>query len=399
MMKKILMLLLLLAIFFSFLNQYGFTPDYSAYSMTKICEQLPTYNIGDLKDTKVLYLSNSIVVLDYYSNQKVSIPCSSRTLPSLPVMDNTGTKIAYKESRSDPNLWVYNTETGGAVQIPLGYTGSQWDLHNLHNIPRFSPDGEQLAYLHSNSSDDYSLSVADTGGSWKKDLMTGIADLSYYDWNPDNKRIAILAKAGGNERSSIYIVDSAGSDIIKIKENVETKHSILDRLSQWNPAGLDGLCQWNPAGTNIAYISAGNISIITADGSQEHQLTDDGNTFLLRWSPTGDKIAYLTRDGLGQEYETGHVKKGEYSRLHLINPDGTGHEEIFSEYTEGYLNVLPFTWTEDGKGIILFNSEGGYLMDLEKPAGYDPALIALIALGVAIVACAVSIILEYYRRA
>ena len=397
MMKKLLLLLLLLAVFFSFLNQYGFTPDYSAYSMTKVCEQLPTYNIGDLKDTKVLYLSSTPIVLDYYSNQKVSIPCSGITIPSFPVMDSTGTKVAYRPY-SDPNLWIYTTETGGAVQIPLGYTGSRWEWDH-HNIPRFSPDGEQLGYLHSISSNNYSLSVADTDGSWKKDLMTGIADLSYYDWNPDNKRIAILAKEGGNERSSIYIVDSADSDIIKIKENVETKQSILDGLYLWNPVGLDGLCQWNPAGTNIAYISAGNIFTITADGSQERQVTDDGNTFFLQWSPTGDKIAYLTRDGLGQEYETGHVKKGEYSRLHLINPDGTGHEEIFAEYTEGYLNELPFTWAEDGKGIILFNIEGGYLMDLEKPAGYEPALIALVALGVAIVACTVSIILEYDRRA
>lgn len=365
--------------------------------MTKVCEQLPTYNIGDLKDTKVLYLSGNshITVLDYYSNQEVSIHCRG-VLLSFPVMDNTGTKVAYR-SYSDPNLWVYSTETGGAVQIPLGYTGSRWEW-DLHNIPRFSPDGEQLAYLQSNSSENYSLSVADAGGSWKKDLMTGIANLSYYDWNPDNRRIAILAKAGGNERASIYIVDSADSDITKIKENVETKHSILDGLCQWSPAGLDGLCQWNPAGTNIAYMSAGNIFTITADGSHEHQLTDDGNTFLLKWSPTGDKIAYLTRDGLGQGYETGQVKKGEYSRLHLINPDGTGHEEIFAEYTEGFLNVLPFTWTEDGKGIVLFNHEGGHLMDLEKAAGYDPALIALFALCVAIVMCAVSIVLEYYWR-
>jgi Tol biopolymer transport system component len=123
--------------------------------------------------------------------------------------------------------------------------------------------------------------------------------------------------------------------------------------------------QYSPNGEEIAFslsgypwITASNIFVMRADGSNVRQLTQatERQAYLYpAWSPDGKRITYVYTDDHGP----GSGAPGEYS-LWVMNADGNAKTKI---YGNAY-NYRP-DWSPDGRlivfgGYALWNRMGGF---------------------------------------
>jgi TolB protein len=147
-------------------------------------------------------------------------------------------------------------------------------------------------------------------------------------WSPDGTRIAFRFERNGDPE--IWLMNADGSG----------RHRLTRGLS---PA-------WSPDGSRIAYASPGDIlcppgrglrctglSIMNADGSEQHRVPNTDGGEYPSWSPDGRRIAFnsnLTGD---------HV-------MYIVDVDGS-HLVDLSSVGEGW----QVDWSPDG-GSILFTS-------------------------------------------
>ncbi len=105
--------------------------------------------------------------------------------------------------------------------------------------------------------------------------------------------------------------------------------------------GKEYTVSWSPDGTKIA--SAGNGEIIEVwdpvTGTSLFNLASGaGTVFSVAWSPDGTKIVY---------------RFNEPNSVWVINPDGTGKNMIYNDYS--YSISSNFRWTSDSKYLLLNN--------------------------------------------
>jgi TolB protein len=158
--------------------------------------------------------------------------------------------------------------------------------------PRWSPDGEQIAYLSDRNSEYAMLWTVRPDGSGARQLMnvrSGLGALDSLSWSPDGSKIAV---AGFRDRvGQIYIIDLA--------------HPANPRPLTAEPGGAFDPA-WSPDGEHIAYVAREGrstvIRLIEAEG------TGVGTTIVQgefprspRWSPYGSDLAYVAL--AGSEFE------------------------------------------------------------------------------------------------
>ncbi len=217
---------------------------------------------------------------------------------------------------------------------PDGTELQQLTDNNLgDNSPRWSPDGEWIAYAVDNSE----IYRMRPDGS-EQQRLTQVQDADLPTWSPDGEWIAFVS-----DRSEVYRVRPDGTDLELVAE--------ADNISElaWSPDGEwiafisnrsniyrvrpDGenlqlltstsmrrvsQLSWSPDGEWIAFSASNNrlgsdLFKITADGSEIEQLTDlSGAILSLTWSPDGRKIAFSSN----------YVDVGGFFQIYLIRPDG-----------------------------------------------------------------------------
>jgi uncharacterized repeat protein (TIGR01451 family) len=98
---------------------------------------------------------------------------------------------------------------------------------------------------------------------------------------------------------------------------------------------------WSPNGQEIAYVYGGaetsNIYLMSADGSNQRQLTETYRAFNPVWSPDGTRIAFTS-----QHEDTWHV--------YTINTDGTNQQRL--PVPINFESEHAPVWTPDGSKII-----------------------------------------------
>jgi Tol biopolymer transport system component len=153
--------------------------------------------------------------------------------------------------------------------------------------PRFSPDGEHIAYV-SNRDGNYNLYVMDRDGENVVQLTDHPAWDSNLSWSPDGEQIVFASTRSGT--SDIYAVNADGSGLTQLTDNPNYESS---------PA-------WSPDGSRILYTRrlekyetwSFAPFVMNADGSDQRNLltpfwdaqgeTVDGYGM---WSPDGSQIA------------------------------------------------------------------------------------------------------------
>jgi Tol biopolymer transport system component len=158
-------------------------------------------------------------------------------------------------------------------------------------IPKFSPNGDLIAYLETQLGSTKGVYITNTSGTYKKLLKDSIYTTSEFtlDWSPDGSKIVYQNRIGSSNESKICIIDTSGSGY-----NVIT--------TGFSPA-------WSPAGGKICYVvnvNPGNFDlfIMNPDGTGITNFTNTSTIYEhnQKWSADGTKILYSSTGLFSSQY-------------------------------------------------------------------------------------------------
>jgi TolB protein len=194
-------------------------------------------------------------------------------------------------SQNATDLFLFEPAADQWHQITRSQQRRIADNHWVY-LPRWSPDGELIAYLSDRNSDYAMLWTIRPDGSGARQLMnirSGLSALDSLSWSPDGSKIAVT---GFRDRvGQIYVVDLA--------RPANPRALTAEPGGAFDPA-------WSPDGEYIAYVAREGrttvIRLIEAEGQ------GTGTTIIQgefprspRWSPYGSELAYIAL--AGSEFE------------------------------------------------------------------------------------------------
>ncbi|MGE3793068.1 MAG: TolB family protein [Dehalococcoidia bacterium] len=148
-------------------------------------------------------------------------------------------------------------------------------------------------------------------------VTTGVAAREVgISWSPDGRWIAFGAPQNAPHQ------DLASVNLINIESGEVREIAVAHRsLSLGGGATAPAFA---PNGTELAYMSAGKVRLVSVDGSNDRALADG---YWPVWSPDGTRIAFCTSPlSLG-------------GGVSVINMDGTGGCRYFCRYFSGLGSV------------------------------------------------------------
>ena len=308
---------------------------------------------------------------DYFAFEFASDP---RFSPDGKLVAYVVTTVDQKQNRRHSSIWM--TAVDGS-RAPWRFTTSPQNS----NSPRWSPDGQWLAFISSRPSADPAAPRAANESAageakaqvWVLSMSGGEAQrvtnlkngANNFQWSPDGKRIACLSRTGPSDaraenrdrsdvrhyshisykfndtgwfddrRSHVWIVDAKSGAAKQITSGDE-----------WN----DSDPQWSPDATRIAFVSNRtgkeyeedrntDVWVIAAEGGPLTKISDhnEGDSS-PRWSPDGKTIAFV-----------GRVREDEHPKIWLA-PSVGGAPSVLAAKN---LDLIPtdLDWAEAGRAL------------------------------------------------
>src|SRR5258705_6430496 len=305
---------------------------------------------------------------DYFSFEFLSDPHIS---PDGKLVAYVITKVDRAQNRRNSSIWMVATDGSRA---PWQFTTSPQSVSS----PRWSPDGQSLAFLSSRPTGEpatagaggseqsrskvYLLSM--NGGEARRvtSLKNGV---STFQWSPDGSRIVVVSRSGPSDsrsenkdrsdvrhykNSSYKFNDSGWFDdrrthlwIVDVKSGGAKQITEGDDWNDTDP-------QWSPDGTRVAFVSNrtgkefegdrnDDVWIIPAAGGPLTRISDhEENDNNPRWSPDGQTIAF-----------TGELHDRDHPKIWLAPAKG-GTTSILAADD---LDLIPggLEWSDDGKSL------------------------------------------------
>lgn len=300
----------------------------------------------------------------------------------------SGDHVVYTQQRTDPvtekkysNLWVVPTDGGKSAQFTFG--------DQIDTQPRWSPNGEKIAFLSNRANKDKSAQIyliPFQGGEAQK-LSAIEGEIDDLKWSPNGKKLLcrvrkidqeiierqsdkqaeklgtvnrhyrrVFYKLDGEgylpeERWHIWMVDTNNGRVKQL-----TEHAVYD----------DEDPTWSPDGKLIAFISNHSpdpglepnhvdLYILPASGGKPNKVkTKYGDKSKPSFSPNGRYIAYFGTDG-----------KGDWTKnqgLWVVPTDNSAQSINLTEAYDihvspetindvGSPEIMPPTWTNDSSRL------------------------------------------------
>jgi len=190
--------------------------------------------------------------------------------------------------------------------------------------PDISPDGREVVFMGGHwprnrgpQAEELGIWKAAVDGSTLTQLTAEPVFDAYPRWSPDGQWIAFLRLEeeldydGGN----IHLIPSSGGEIRQLTTNA-------DSVDVSNIA-------FSPDGTRIAYFSRNTIKVAPVQGGPSEVLVTTGSRFpffsALDWSPDGTRIVYVP---LGGKIWIDHLSSGERTELDTGLSDDFGYYSV-----------------------------------------------------------------------
>ena len=281
-----------------------------------------------------------------------------------------GKWIAYTVSNGDfkqdafvTQLWLVNTADGKSVQLTRADKSSP--------NPRWSPDGQWLAFLSNRIEDKNQIFLIDPSGGEARQLTKSETAINTFAWSEDGKTIAYTATEPTaqvlKDRKEYYgdfDVVRAGYNHVHIwtlnvaeamkaplagKQRTKKKDFSVDSFS------------WSPDGSTIAFSATINPDLIQGTTGDIYllKLSDDSVKKIVdqpgpdtnpRFSPDGKQIVFSTVMGEKLYFASN-------ARLAITGIDGGKPRSI----TDGF---------DENAGLVDWNRSGIYFSGLQKTASH-----------------------------
>lgn len=216
---------------------------------------------------------------------------SQLTVPSDPQIHPDGVRTAFVLTRMDLE------EDGYRRQIYLhdGDSLQQFTAGQIDGMPRWSPDGKQLAFLRATDVKKPipQLAVMPAGGGEARLLTNFALGVEFLVWAPDNRRICVAAKTWDSE-----LADLADEERGRRAKRITTFPYRFDNRGWLNDRRRQ-------------------LWLVDPSGDEEpRRLTDgDYDEMFPAWHPDGDRIAFTTDRGPRGGLEAG-------SDIFVVSLDG-----------------------------------------------------------------------------
>jgi len=276
--------------------------------------------------TQQAEVTRGVTPEDYYLFHQLSDPHLS---PNGKLVAYVVSSVDQKQNRRHSAIWLVAAD---GSRGPWPFTTSPQSATS----PRWSPDGQYLAFLSSRPSTTDPITtqvylLAMSGGEARRvtNLKNGV---SSFQWSPDGTRLACLSRIGPSD-SRAEGSDKDRSDVRHYKNQsykfndtgwfddrrshiwiTDVKTGSAKQITSgqdWN----DTDPQWSPDGTKIAFVSDRtgrafddsrntDVWVIAASGGPLTKISDhnEGDNS-PRWSPDGKTIAFI-----GSAQESSHPK-------------------------------------------------------------------------------------------
>jgi dipeptidyl aminopeptidase/acylaminoacyl peptidase len=264
----------------------------------------------------------------------------------------------------EQQLFVVDRAGGAPRQLTFG--------EDPVNAPRFSPDGQSLAFVRQGSgkaggknAGKPALHVLPLGGGEPRVVPLGDYELQGFDWAPDGKAFVFTATQPLTEERKAERWRRGGARVYD--REWEQVHLFVVPLAGGEPRhinrGTDTVVSyaWSPDGQRIALVVASSsepvlagtfhklVVVSAADGGNAQQLDqgdgqgDDKTPFIIRqvaWSPDSRQLAYsvTARGGLS------HIDE-----LRVRTLDGS---RVIDAAATLDLELTGFAWAGDGRSLI-----------------------------------------------
>jgi len=285
-------------------------------------------------------------------------------------MSPDGKWVAYTVSYGDfkqdafvTQIWLVNSDTGQSLQLTRNDKSS--------TNPRWSPDGQRLAFLSNRIEDKNQIFLIDPTGGEAQQLTKSETAISNFAWSEDGKTIAYTATEptaqplkDRKEYYGDYDVVREGYSYVHIwtLDVAEAMKSPLagKQRTKKTDFSVDAF-SWSPDGLTIAFSATVNPDLIqgVTDDIYLLKLSDDsvkkivdqpGPDFGPRFSPDGKQIVFTSAMSEKFYFPSN-------SRLAIVGVDGGTPRSLTDSFDEN-------------PGLIEWNRNGIYFGGLQKTASH-----------------------------
>jgi Tol biopolymer transport system component len=204
----------------------------------------------------------------------------------------------------------------------------------LDELPAWSPDSSQIAFVRYPKNEDAEIFVMDSDGSNRVRITDNEVTDADPRWSPDGTKL--IYNSGD--------IDAVTQDIFLVTPG-------QPELSKLTSDGVnDSFAQWSPDGTSVVYASYRNdqwdLFEVTVDGTNvTTQLTSDpADDYVPEWSPDGTQLLFVR----GRLEGTSPPDE-----VYVLNSDGST-----MSVSPPRLDAFSPSWSPDGSKIVFIGQAG-----------------------------------------